>query len=78
MLWLRPDIAIGHPCAIDKMLVSTGLASSLTQARRLIADGAIYLNNEKLVPPEKGFLPVIVIVKGMTVAEYVALSSWLG
>ncbi len=72
MLWLRRDAAAGHPYAVDKMLVSTGLARSLTEARRLIAEGAIYVNNEKLVPPETGFLPVLVITE-MTVAEYIDL-----
>ena len=73
MLWLRPDIAMGHPHAVDKMLVATGLAKSLTEARRLIADGGIYLNHEKLVPPEKGFLPVAVVDETMTLEQIVAM-----
>lgn len=72
MLWLRRDIAIRHPYAIDKMLVATGLASSLTEARRLIDGGAIYLNNQKLVAPEPGFLPVVVATTA-SLDEYVAL-----
>lgn len=72
MLWLRRDIAMGHPYGIDKMLVATGMVKSLTEARRFIADGAIYVNNEKLIPPENGFLPVMVIGK-MSLDEYVAL-----
>ncbi len=72
MLWLRPDIAVNHPCAVDKMLVAAGLARSLTDARRKIADGAIWLNNEKLVPPEKGFLPVVIIYPDMPLDEYIA------
>ncbi len=72
MLWLRRDIAIRHPYAIDRMLVATGLAKSLTEARRLIDGGAIYLNNQKLVAPEPGFLPVAV-VGPVQLDEYVAL-----
>ena len=71
-LWLRRDIAVNHPCAIDKILVATGLVKSLTEARRNIETGAIYLNNEKLVPPEKGFLPVI-SPAGMRIDEFIAL-----
>jgi predicted rRNA methylase YqxC with S4 and FtsJ domains len=75
MLWLRPEIAAGHPYAIDKMLVSTGLAESLTEARRLIAAGAIYLNNKKLTPPVEGFLPVAIVSSHeyVNLVEYVAL-----
>lgn len=72
MLWLRRDLAVGHPYALDKMLTATGLAKSLTEARRLIADGAVYVNNVKMVPPEEGFLPVVVIGV-FRVDEYVAL-----
>ncbi len=60
-VWLPRECAAAHPHAIDKMLVSTGLAKSLTEARRLIGDGAVCLNNEKLVPPEEGYLPVALI-----------------
>lgn len=58
-LWLPEAAAKIQPAAVDDLLVRTGLAKSLTEARRLIRDGAVYLNNEKLVPPEPGFLPVI-------------------
>lgn len=73
MLWLRHDIAVNHPCAVDKMLVSTGLAKSLTEARRLIAEGAVCVNNKKLIPPEKGFLPVALIDQDIPLDEYI---SW--
>ena len=46
--------AAADPFAIDKLLVAAGLASSLTEARRLIRDGSVYLNNVRLVPPEDG------------------------
>ena len=58
-LWLPEAAARIHPLAVDRILVAAGLCPSLTKARRDIASGAIYLNNEKLVPPEPGFLPVI-------------------
>ena len=58
-LWLPEAAARIQPGAIDALLVDAGLAKSLTEARRLIRDGAIYLNNEKLTPPGPGFLPVI-------------------
>ena len=58
-LWLPEAAAKIQPGAVDGLLVAAGLAKSLTEARRLIRDGAIYLNHEKLVPPEPGFLPVI-------------------
>jgi len=61
MLWLRRDLAVRCQYGIDRMLVATGLAKSLTEARRLIAQGSIYVNNEKLVPPEEGFLPIPVL-----------------
>lgn len=64
VLWLRREDAVKCPYGIDKLLVKTGLANSLTEARRLIADGGIYLNNEKLVPPEEGFLPIPVLPPG--------------
>jgi predicted rRNA methylase YqxC with S4 and FtsJ domains len=73
MLWLRRDIAVQHPLAVDKMLVATGLAKSLTEARKLIEQGAIYVNNEKLVPPEEGFLPVVIVTEGADMGEYVSL-----
>lgn len=73
MLWIRRDIALNHPCAVDSLLIKAGIVKSLTEARRLIADGAIYLNGEKLVSPEKGFLPILVITEEMSIADYIAL-----
>lgn len=72
MLWLRPDIARNHPCAIDKMLVAAGTCKSLTEARREIAAGSVYVNNVKLIPPEEGFLPVLMAAH-MRLDEYIAL-----
>lgn len=73
VLWLRRDIAVHHPCAVDKMMLAAGIVKSLTEARRQIADGAVYLNNEKLVPPEKEFLPVIIVAENIPLDEYIAL-----
>lgn len=72
VLWLRPDIARNHPCAIDKLGVAAGVVKSLTEARRMIAAGSVYLNNERLVPPEEGFLPVLEAAH-MRLDEYIAL-----
>jgi predicted rRNA methylase YqxC with S4 and FtsJ domains len=70
MIWLRRNVAVNHPYAVDKMLVNAGLCQSLTAARRAIADGSIYV---KLIPPEKNFLPVIVATSPIRLDEYVAL-----
>lgn len=54
MLWLRgrvsPDLL-----TIEKCLVRCGLAGSVTAARRLVDDGAVYLNNEKVTRPGPDF-----------------------
>ena len=57
-LWLPREVAAQHPLAIDKMLVACGLAPSLTEARRLIHQKSIYLNNEQLIPPTPDHLPI--------------------
>ena len=59
VLWVPEAAARIHPAPVDQLLVKSGLADSLTKARRLIQDGAIYLNNVKLEPPAPGYLPVI-------------------
>ena len=56
--WLARDQVPEGALTIEKALTVTGLASSLTEARRLIAQGAISVNNEKLAPPFNGAVPV--------------------
>jgi hypothetical protein len=56
--WVTREEAAQHPLALDKILTRTGenggpvLAATLSEARRLIREGAIYLNNTRLIPPE--------------------------
>ena len=56
--WLARDQVPQDALTIEKALVRTGLASSLTEARRLISQGAICVNNEKIIPPAAGMVPV--------------------
>ena len=56
--WLTRDQVPEDALTIEKALVAAKLASSLSEARRLIAGGGIYVNNEKLIPPAAGMVPV--------------------
>ena len=56
--WLTRDQVPQDALTIEKALVAAELASSLSEARRLIAGGGIYVNNEKLIPPAAGMIPV--------------------
>ena len=60
-LWVPRDQATPHPMSIDKLIVAASLASSLAEARRLIQQGSIYLNNVKIEPPQEGLLPLLII-----------------
>lgn len=56
--WLPRGEVPGDALTIEKALVAARLASSLTEARRLISEGAIYVNNGRLEPPGPGLVPV--------------------
>jgi hypothetical protein len=62
MLWLRRDLFTIPPdlLTLEKAMVGCGIASSLTSARRLIREGAVYLNNEKLTCPGDDFTGVFI------------------
>lgn len=62
MLWLRRDLFIipGNLLTLEKAMVLCGVAKSLTAARRLIREGAVYLNNEKLTCPGDDFTGVFI------------------
>lgn len=53
MLWLRRDLFTIPPelLIVEKAMMLARVASSVTEARRLITDGGAYLNNEKITPP---------------------------
>lgn len=43
----------GEPLLVSHLLASTGLAASLSEARRLISSGGIWKNNVKVTPPDE-------------------------
>lgn len=47
------EIRDGEPLTASVLLCLTGLASSRSEALRLITSGGAYLNNRKLTPPDE-------------------------
>lgn len=62
MLWLRRDLFTipRDLLTLEKAMVLCRVAKSLSDARRLIRQGAVYLNNEKLVCPGDDFTGVFI------------------
>jgi tyrosyl-tRNA synthetase len=51
-----PNLTIPSGMPIIEILVSTGLAQSNSEARRLKESGAVYINNEKFDGPHRSVL----------------------
>lgn len=67
-----PEFAISQPTTILDLLVSTSLASSKSEGRRLIDGGGVKLNGEKVSAYDTLVTPVAVIQKGRHFARIIA------
>ncbi len=67
-----PEFAISQPTAILDLLVSTSLASSKSEGRRLIDGGGVKLNGEKVSAYDTLVTPIAVIQKGRHFARIIA------
>jgi hypothetical protein len=67
-IWLL--YTVGHSVVYHDLFgCNKGVAMKIAD----FEEGGMYVNNEKLVPPEKGFLPVAVAEQGLTLEQYVAM-----
>ncbi|MBM4413391.1 MAG: tyrosine--tRNA ligase [Chloroflexi bacterium] len=67
-----PEFAISQPTTILDLLVSTSLATSKSEGRRLIDGGGVKLNGEKVGAYDTLVTPVAVIQKGRHFARIIA------
>jgi tyrosyl-tRNA synthetase len=67
-----PEFAISQPTTILDLLVSTSLASSKSEGRRLIDGGGVKLNGEKVSAYDTLVAPIAVIQKGRHFARIIA------
>lgn len=67
-----PEYAISQPTAILDVLVASNLASSKSEARRLVDGGGVKVNGEKVAGYDTLVTPVAVIQKGR---HYVRITS---
>jgi tyrosyl-tRNA synthetase len=66
-----PEFAISQPTIILDLLVSTSLASSKSEGRRLIDGGGVKLNGEKVSAYDTLVTPVAIIQKGRHFARII-------
>jgi len=67
-----PEFAIAAPVVIIDLLVATGLASSKSDARRLIDGGGVKLDNERISSFNQLISPTVVIQKGRHFVRIIA------
>jgi len=67
-----PEFAIATPMVIIDLLVATGLASSKSDARRLIDGGGVKLDNERISSFNQLISPTVVIQKGRHFVRIIA------
>jgi tyrosyl-tRNA synthetase len=67
-----PEFAIDAPVVIIDLLVATGLASSKSDARRLIDGGGVKLDNERISSFNQLISPTVVIQKGRHFVRIIA------
>ena len=69
-----PEFAISQPTAILDVLVASNLASSKSEARRLVDGGGVKINGEKVAGYDTLVTPVAVIQKGRHYVRITAAS----
>ena len=69
-----PEYAISQPTAILDVLVASNLASSKSEARRLVDGGGVKVNGEKVAGYDTLVTPVAVIQKGRHYVRITAVS----
>jgi tyrosyl-tRNA synthetase len=62
-----PSAVVEVGTTIVDALVACGLAESRSEARRVVADGGAYLNNESVADPDMAFTPAAAIAGGWAV-----------
>ena len=67
-----PEYAISQPMPILDVLVATGLATSKSEARRLVDGGGVKVNGEKVSGYDALVAPIAVIQKGRHYARIIA------
>jgi tyrosyl-tRNA synthetase len=67
-----PEFAISQPMPILDVLVAAGLATSKSEARRLVDGGGVKVNGEKVSGYDALVAPIAVIQKGRHYARIIA------
>ena len=62
-----PSAAVEVGTTIVDALVACGLAESRSEARRFVADGGAYVNNESVADPDMALTPAAAIAGGWAV-----------